>query len=168
MPQATRVLLGNLDQPLQIAIRTLLATTADLLPVDETIDWANAPRRQDDNDTHTVMLLLWGEAIWDTIAILRSDFPQLRLVLIAEGERDCQAPLLAELGIAGCLMKHELAESLVHAIRAVAGGESWFGCSVVAQPLVPVEQPSYPSPITALTAREWQVLALIAQGLDNA
>lgn len=65
----------------------------------------------------------------------------------------------------GCLFRHELDITIIHALRTVALGESWFTRPVVEW----LYQPP-PTPVLStanLSKREWQVLALLADGLSN-
>jgi two-component system response regulator DegU len=79
---------------------------------------------------------------------------------------------LLECGATGYVLKDEALETLVHAVRAAARGESWLSPTVASQILRRAvrEPPSTSSelPPLPLTPREAQVLRLLAQGLDNA
>lgn len=161
------VLLVNIPEPLHTAIYTLLATTADLTPIDETLEVRYWGAHWQDDNPCTVMVIEEEDTVWEAISSLKRSFPQLRIHLLTELDEVRNTSLLAKMGIAGCLMKHELAESLVSAIRAVAQGETWFGRPSVSQVTAPIEQATYSGTITDLTAREWQVLALIARSLSN-
>jgi DNA-binding NarL/FixJ family response regulator len=78
---------------------------------------------------------------------------------------------LLESGAIGYVLKDEALETLEHAVRAVARGESWLSPAVARQVVRRAvgdpPSPSVPS-LTPLTPREIEVLRLLAQGLDNA
>ena len=74
-------------------------------------------------------------------------------------------------GAAGFLLKDTLADELLHAVRAVAGGHN-VAAPTVTRRLVQHFVATAPrtadtTPLGALTARERDVLELIAQGLSN-
>lgn len=75
-------------------------------------------------------------------------------------------------GAAGFVLKHSSAEELIRAVRSVARGEAYLDPAVTDRVLRTYRQASAPAPIQhatpALTARERDVLALVARGLTNA
>jgi len=77
---------------------------------------------------------------------------------------------LLECGAAGYVLKDDALETLVSAIHATVRGESWLSPAIARQVVkrvfhsTPVPIDSAPLPITA---RESEVLRLLAQGLDN-
>jgi DNA-binding NarL/FixJ family response regulator len=75
-------------------------------------------------------------------------------------------------GASGFLLKDAAPEDLVNAIRAVAGGEAWLDPPVARRLLTdfaarPESRLPAPSALKELTAREREVLGLIALGLTN-
>ena len=97
---------------------------------------------------------------------LRATGAEVRiLVLSAYDDDEYVAELLAN-GAAGYLTKEEVPERIVVAVRGVARGkEGWLSQSVAQKAFQrrtaePAEQP--------LSPREYEVLRLIADGLDNA
>lgn len=80
---------------------------------------------------------------------------------------------LLESGAIGYVLKDEALETLANAVRAAAQGDSWLSPAVARQVIQrAVAQTTLPPPTHAealpLTPSERQVLALLAQGLDNA
>lgn len=79
-------------------------------------------------------------------------------------------------GASGFLLKDAGPERLIAAVHAVAGGDTLFAPSVTRRlieayaPVRPAPDPARPPPaeLAALTAREVEVLRLIAKGLSNA
>lgn len=101
------------------------------------------------------------------------DLPHAPPVLVLttfEDEEVLAAALRA--GAAGFLLKGVPAEDLQRAVRAVAHGASWLDPAVTGRVLAAYRSgPTVALPTAALdvlTAREREVLALIAQGLSNA
>jgi DNA-binding NarL/FixJ family response regulator len=75
-------------------------------------------------------------------------------------------------GASGFLLKDAPAAELVHAVRVVAAGEALLAPSVTRKLIEefarrPGPHRGAPPSLSALTARETEVLALIAQGLSN-
>jgi NarL family two-component system response regulator LiaR len=96
------------------------------------------------------------------------------LILTAHGDRQTVFSLL-ECGAIGYVLKDEALETLAHAVRAAARGESWLSPAVASQvirrALEPLAQPAQADSAECeaanLTPREIEVLRWLAQGLDN-
>jgi DNA-binding NarL/FixJ family response regulator len=74
-------------------------------------------------------------------------------------------------GAAGFVLKDSSAEELIRAVRAVASGESYLDTAVTARVLTTYRNAAPPPPTKAVadvTARELDVLTLIAKGCSNA
>ncbi len=74
-------------------------------------------------------------------------------------------------GAAGFVLKDSSAEELIRAVRAVARGDSYLDPAVTARVLTTYRTAAEPAPevpVTDLTARELDVLTLIAKGCSNA
>jgi DNA-binding NarL/FixJ family response regulator len=76
-------------------------------------------------------------------------------------------------GASGFLLKDAPAAELVHAVRVVAAGDALLAPSVTRRLIAdfarrPRESVRAPTALSALTARETEVLRLIAGGLSNA
>lgn len=74
-------------------------------------------------------------------------------------------------GAAGFVLKDSSAEELIRAVRAVATGDSYLDPAVTARVLTTYRSAAEPrrkAPVTDLTARELDVLTLIAKGCSNA
>jgi DNA-binding NarL/FixJ family response regulator len=73
-------------------------------------------------------------------------------------------------GAAGFVLKDSSAEELIHAVRAVARGDSYLDPAVTERVLTTYRKaaPAYRTPAAVeLTARELDVLTLIGNGLSN-
>lgn len=98
----------------------------------------------------------------------RDDAPSI-LVLTVHDDRQTVFELL-ENGAQGYVLKDEALETLVDAVRAVAGDESWLSPKVASHVVdrATDQEPDPPeSNPFSLTPRETEVLCLLAQGLDN-
>jgi two-component system, NarL family, response regulator DegU len=96
-------------------------------------------------------------------------------VLILTAHDDSQTVFgLLQSGAVGYVLKDEALETLVSAVRVAARGETWLSPAVARQVVnravagVPAPHPAgIPKEVSMLTAREVEVLRLIARGLDN-
>lgn len=70
--------------------------------------------------------------------------------------------------IAGCFLKDEINEAIVHLIRAVAGGHTCFSRAVMEQMLATTMSQVIDEKNAHLTASERRVLLSVLQGWDNA
>jgi DNA-binding NarL/FixJ family response regulator len=71
-------------------------------------------------------------------------------------------------GARGYLLKGASAEEIMRAIEAVDRGEAMLGPSIAQKVIAFVSAPRRPEPFPDLTARERELLELIAQGWSNA
>lgn len=105
----------------------------------------------------------------DATRLIRSDLPETQvLVLTTYADDESLFPALRA-GARGYLTKDASAEEIEQAIRAVAAGRTHLE-PAIQQRLVAVAVDSYPATETeslGLTAREIEVLRLIAGGLSN-
>lgn len=100
---------------------------------------------------------------------VKKDFPNTRILMLTAYEDEPYIFAALQAGASGYLLKTAGSEELVHAVRAVAGGETALS-PAVAKKLVqrasgnePVQETS----VEALTEREMEVLRLAAKGLGN-
>jgi DNA-binding NarL/FixJ family response regulator len=90
------------------------------------------------------------------------------VLTVIDGDQDVTDALLA--GAAGYLLKDALIDQVVEGIRAVARGESMISPRIATHLIRRLREPAELSPaITGaeLTPREFQVLELVARGMDN-
>ncbi len=100
----------------------------------------------------------------EATALLRESAPEVRVIVLTTYESDDVIVRAIAAGASGYLLKAAPEDELLAGIRAVAAGEVALAPSVarvlVARAGRPVEAP-------VLTAREVEVLGLVAQGLSN-
>jgi DNA-binding NarL/FixJ family response regulator len=96
-----------------------------------------------------------------TALILRAR-PHIRVVVLTTYETDASILTAIEAGASGYLLKAAPEEEILAGIRSVARGEVALAPSIAAMLVNRVK-----SPAITLSARETEVLGLVAQGLSN-
>jgi DNA-binding NarL/FixJ family response regulator len=99
---------------------------------------------------------------------VRKEFPNVRVLMLTAYEDEPYILAALQAGVSGYLLKTASSDELVHAVRAIAGGETALS-PAVAKKLVQrvygiVSAEPTPEP---LTDRELQVLRLAAKGMGN-
>jgi two-component system, NarL family, nitrate/nitrite response regulator NarL len=105
------------------------------------------------------------------VASLRRNAPDLRIVALAATEDVTLALTCVEIGLAGWVARDATLDDLLGAVQAAARGELRCTPRTAAalarrlEVLCAQNEPAPPAP--GLTAREWQILGLIEEGLSN-
>ena len=89
--------------------------------------------------------------------------PKTKVVLLTQHEEDQYIRAALEAGVKGYVLKNQVASDLVHAIQQVSRGEFYLSPGV-SRAVVQAYRSKSDSPADPLTARERQVLQLIAEG----
>jgi two-component system, NarL family, nitrate/nitrite response regulator NarL len=115
-----------------------------------------------------------GASGLDHLSKLQAAAPQAQVLMLAsahEAEHHHRAVLL---GVRGIVCKEQPVEVLVQAITAVHAGEVWLDAALLAHVLTTLHRGEDHAPqdpeaakITALSAREREVITLVGQGLKN-
>jgi DNA-binding NarL/FixJ family response regulator len=113
-----------------------------------------------------------GPDPFEAMEDLRRQCPTVRTIMLSAYVRDHYIDAAVNAGAWGYLCKDDDPDTIVHAIRDVAGGAFVFGpnvmgrCTVRNRPNDGFSQPS--SKIQSLTAREQQILRMIGKGMSRA
>jgi DNA-binding NarL/FixJ family response regulator len=94
--------------------------------------------------------------------------PQTGILVLTMLEDDESVFAAMRAGARGYLLKGAGAEEILRAIEAVDRGEAMLGPSIAQKVIAFVSAPRTPEPFPDLTARERELLELIAQGWSNA
>jgi DNA-binding NarL/FixJ family response regulator len=162
MPVVIRVLCAD-DHPLiRKGIASILANEPDMQLVAEAADGQEAVRlfRELRPDV-TLMDLRMPEL--DGIAatrVIRAEFPDARVIALTSYDGDQDIYRALEAGVRGYLLKEAIHTDVLGAIRTVQAGRRLVPQKVA-------ERLSEYFPQVALTPRETEVLALVADGLGN-
>jgi DNA-binding NarL/FixJ family response regulator len=116
-------------------------------------------------DLALVDLKMPGISAVDTIRGLHAQVPGIRVLVFTSFGEDSLIRATLDAGAIGYLLKDALQSDLVRAIRSVAAGEAFLAPAAQRQLMELLRKPR--SEREALTAREADVLRLIAEGLSN-
>ena len=161
-----RIVLAD-DHPLiRAGLRTVLSAEPDLQIVAEEADGTSALEaiRKHRPEVAVLDIQMPGLSGIEVARALVGGRTAIVLLSLHRDEQDVQAALDA--GVLGYVPKDDLTASVVHAIRAAERGEMYIAPSVSAS-LVGALRRRDARPATSLTARERDVLRLVAQGLRS-
>jgi len=158
------------DHPMFIAgVRALLDAEPDMTVLAVAASGADALRAATEHRPDVAVLdvnMPDGDGLWVTAGLRAAGLPTRALILtMYDDDENVLAALRA--GAYGYALKDADGEAIVAAVRAVARGEALFGAGVAARLLGHFSRAASAAPFPQLTEREHEVLALIAQGLDN-
>jgi DNA-binding NarL/FixJ family response regulator len=167
MSESIHVLIAD-DHPLiRAGLCMALQTEPDIVVAGEASDGDEAQRKCADlqPDVLVLDLNMDGPPAVATLASVRELCPRTRVLILTAYDGDTYVRRLVHAGAMGYVLKDEVPEALVQAVRSVAQGGTWFSRPVVESLVHPKHDESDAPP---LTERESQIMRLIAQGLDNA
>lgn len=160
-----RVLVADDHAVVRAGIVALLADEADIEVVGQAADGEEAVAQALELRPDLVVMdvrmpRLTGDA---ATARILAEAPEVRVLVLTTYESDASILSAIEAGASGYLLKAAPAEELLAGVRSVAAGEVALSPAIAAQLVTRMRQPA---PAT-LTARETEVLRLVAQGLSN-
>jgi DNA-binding NarL/FixJ family response regulator len=161
-----RVVLADDHPVVRAGLRGMLAAEPGIEVIGEagSGDEAVAICQAQDPDVVLMDLRMPGGGGVSAIARLGSVRPRTRVLVLTTYDTDADILRAVEAGAAGYLLKDTSLADLVTAIRAAARGETVLTAAVAGRLLRRVRGPQPEE----LSARETEVLALVAHGLTNA
>jgi DNA-binding NarL/FixJ family response regulator len=102
----------------------------------------------------------------DSIAELKTLRPDTKIVVLTAAAEDAMLVTATEAGCAGFILKTSPLDELVAAVRTAAAGEIMVSSDLLGRLLNRLHH-QYVRPAHELTAREREILELIAEGLTN-
>jgi DNA-binding NarL/FixJ family response regulator len=171
-----RVLLADDQALIRAGFRVLLDTADDLEVVGEAVDGAQAVELARCNRADVVLMDIRMPGVDGLEATRRiaadEDLAGVKVVILTTFESDEYVYQALRAGASGFLVKDTEPAELLQAVRVVARGDALLSPSVTRRLIndLASRPPSPPAPdltLTGITARETEVLALVAEGLSN-
>jgi DNA-binding NarL/FixJ family response regulator len=169
----TRVLIVEDDALMRAGLRGILEREEDLSVVAEAQDGREALEHARRALPDVVLMDIRMPGV-DGIAATRevlAALPDTRVLILTTFEQDDYIFGALRAGASGFLLKRTRPEELVAAVRTVAAGDSLLSPSVTSRVIARMAQrPAVGAEggVERLTARELEVLRLVARGLSNA
>ena len=174
----TRILLADDHTILRDGIRALLSAEADLDVVGEASNGAEVLTILESTPVDVVLMDVQMPVLdgFATMPELRRRFPEVRVLVLTMLDHENYVARMLEAGALGYVLKNAAISEITHAIRTVAAGNT-FLCTEIGLNMLykavtqstSVTADDHSGPAGAdLTARELEVLKLIAEGLTNA
>jgi DNA-binding NarL/FixJ family response regulator len=174
----TRIILADDHAILRDGIRALLSAESDLDVVGEASNGAEVLAMLETTPADVVLMDVQMPVLdgFATMPELRQRFPEVRVLVLTMLDHENYVARMMEAGALGYVLKNAAISEITHAIRTVAAG-SPFLCTEIGLAMLQkaVSQSTGHSTDEAfittgadLTARELEVLKLIAEGLTNA
>ncbi|HXF82803.1 MAG TPA: response regulator transcription factor [bacterium] len=168
-----RVLVADDHAIVREGVRMILAKEPDVEVVGEAGDGQEALDLVERLRPHVVIMDISMPGVGGIEATqrLKAAHPQIQVLALTMHEDESYVFQLLRAGAAGYVLKRAAAQDLVQAVRAAARGEAFLYPSVarrvVEDYLKRVEAGEERERYDGLTAREKEILTLIAQGLSN-
>jgi len=169
-----RVLIADDHAIVREGVRMVLAGQPDFEVVAEAADGAEAVRLAQHLSPDVVVMDLSMPVLSGTDATrqIRATCPHIQVLILTMHEEQSYLFELMRLGAAGYVLKRAAATDLVEAVRAAARGETFLypavARSLVQDYLERVRAGEERERYDGLTAREREILVLVAEGLTNA
>jgi NarL family two-component system response regulator LiaR len=162
-----RVIVCDDHELVRRGLKSFLSTVDDIEVVGEAADAAEAVRLADgrEADVALVDLLMPEGGGLAAVEGIRRVRPDCQVVILTSYASDELVMPVLRAGAVGYLLKTARAEDVLEAVRRAARGQSSLEPGVAARLLDAVRRP--PGPLDQLTARELDVLSLVAEGRSN-
>ena len=173
----TRLLLADDHTILRDGIRALLSAEYDLEVVGEAGNGAEVLALLETTPVDVVLMDVQMPVLdgFATMPELRQRFPDVRVLVLTMLDHENYAARMLEAGALGYVLKNAAISEIAHAIRTVAAGNPFLCTEIGLNMLYKAVAPRTGTEDSAaeghfgadLTARELEVLKLIAEGLTN-
>ena len=168
-----RVLLADDHAVVREGLRAVVGSEPDLEVVGEAATGREAVERSSELRPDVVLMDIQMPGINGIEATRRvlDHNPRVGVVVLTMFEDDDSVASAMRAGARGYVLKGAPPSEILKVLRAVAGGEAHFGPEIASRLvdfLAPAKAPSPTEAMPELTAREREILGLIARGHSNA
>ena len=169
MPDAIRVLIVDDHAVVREGLRTFLELQDGIAVAGEAADGEQAVMQAEALRPDVVLMDLVMPRLDGVGAMreLRRRLPGTRVIVLTSFAEDERLLPAIQAGAAGYLLKNVAPAELARAIRAAHAGEALLDPLIAARLVEAIAQPAGEPAPERLTAREQEVLALIARGYSN-
>ena len=169
MPDAIRVLIVDDHAVVREGLRTFLELQDGIAVAGEAADGEQAVMQAEALRPDVVLMDLVMPRLDGVGAMreLRRRLPGTRVIVLTSFAEDERLLPAIQAGAAGYLLKNVAPPELARAIRAAHAGEALIDTVIAARLVEAIAQPAGEPAPERLTAREQEVLALIARGYSN-
>jgi len=168
-----RTLIADDHAVVREGIIAMLSFHADIEVVGEASDGLEAVRLADEllPDVIIMDISMPGLGGFEaTREIKKKHKDDIKILVLSQYDDSEYVSRFLEAGVAGYILKKAVGNDLISALRAVAAGGSYLYPTIasrVVESYLSKKSPKVTDPLQQLTAREQQVLKLIAEGLTN-
>jgi DNA-binding NarL/FixJ family response regulator len=160
-----RLLLADDHPVVRAGLRAVLESEPDITVVDEAATAEDAVLRTATGDVDVVLMdLQFGHGMGGSAATkaITGRNGSTRVIVLTTYDTEADIIAAVEAGACGYLLKDAPPEELVAAVRAAAAGQSALAPAITDRLIERMRTPA-----TSLSARETEVLTLVAGGLSN-
>jgi DNA-binding NarL/FixJ family response regulator len=161
-----RVLIADDHAIVREGLKQIVADTPDIIVAGEAKDGHEALDMISKNNYDVVLLdiSMPGISGLDVLKQLRSQKPQLRILMLSIYPEEQYAVRTLKAGASGYLTKESAPDELVAAIRKVSQGGNYVSHSLGEKLVANLRRDDSKQPHEALSDREFQVMRMIASG----
>ncbi len=169
-PPPIRVLLADDHAMLREGIRLSLEAMGDMVVVAEAEDGASAVQRTAETQPDVVVLDVTMPRLngLEALRQIKRAYPDLPVLILSMHDNETYVVQALQAGASGYVLKRSAARELASAIRAVHAGDAYLHPGIAKRVITDYVQRLDPAeaagPLSALTAREREVLQLAAEG----
>lgn len=164
-----RVLVADDHPTFRYGLRSVLAQADDVEVVADVPSGELAVEHcgRENPDVVLMDLLMPGIGGLEAMRRIRAQHPAIALVVLTMSNTDESIFTALQLGARGYLLKESSGHEILEAVRRVAAGQALYDATVASRISAYLASGPAPHPFPELSAREREVLAFLAHGLDN-
>ena len=164
----TRIVIADDHAIVREGLKRIVGEAAQLEVVDEAADGTQVMRlvRERDFDVLVLDLSMPGRSGMELIKLIRSEKPQLRILVLSMHQELQYAVRAIKNGASGYLTKESAPAQLEQALRKVASGGAFISAEVAEQLALGAMPGNQAAPHESLSNREFEVLQLLVAGVS--